>query len=213
MKRQLDRLKGKRLVTGDPNLMTKDEICINATPNGVEVKEIGTDGKIKDLAGSGGGGDSEEKEWYYKIDWDKLLQGYGNGTTDQNILEILLMIPLGMSYSAIYPYDLGNTTSAYYDVDLPSPLLYAELMKNPENLVPNLAKIKAMSIKYDYSYPVMMDNITIIHGDIYTKAYYSINQVISIDELKPIIDEYYTEISKQEYEPLIERQNVILGKE
>ena len=59
MKRQLDRLKGKRLVTGDPNLMTKDEICINATPNGVEVKEIGTDGKIKDLAGSGGG-DSED---------------------------------------------------------------------------------------------------------------------------------------------------------
>lgn len=55
MKRQLDRLKGKRLVTGDPNLMTKDEICINATPNGVEVKEIGVDGKIKDLAGSGGG--------------------------------------------------------------------------------------------------------------------------------------------------------------
>lgn len=65
MKRQLDRLKGKRLVTGDPNLMTKDEICINATPNGVEVKEIGIDGSIKDIASGGGGGDSEEKEWYY----------------------------------------------------------------------------------------------------------------------------------------------------
>lgn len=66
MKRQLERLKGKRLVTGDPNLMTKDEICINATPNGgVEVKEIGTDGKIKDLAGSGdnGGGNNEEEHW------------------------------------------------------------------------------------------------------------------------------------------------------
>lgn len=66
MKRQLDRLKGKRLVTGDPNLMTKDEICINATPNGVEVKEIGTDGKIKDLAGSGGGSsdNKDEGQWY-----------------------------------------------------------------------------------------------------------------------------------------------------
>ncbi len=54
MKRQLERLKGKRLVTGDANLMTKDEICINTTPNGgVEVKEIGVDGKIKDLAGGG----------------------------------------------------------------------------------------------------------------------------------------------------------------
>lgn len=73
MKRQLDRLKGKRLVTGDPNLMTKDEICINATPNGVEVKEIGTDGKIKDLAGSGSGNNTDnellEEPLYYKIKW------------------------------------------------------------------------------------------------------------------------------------------------
>lgn len=59
MKRQLDRLKGKRLVTGDPNLMTKDEICINATSNGVEVKEIGSDGEIKDLSS---GGDSSSNE-------------------------------------------------------------------------------------------------------------------------------------------------------
>ena len=66
MKRQLDRLKGKRLVTGDPNLMTKDEICINATPNGVEVKEIGTDGKIKDLAGSSGSSSEGGKGFEYK---------------------------------------------------------------------------------------------------------------------------------------------------
>jgi hypothetical protein len=59
MKRRLNTLKGKKLVTGDPNLMTKDEICINETPNGVEVKEIGTDGKIKDLANSGGGNSKE----------------------------------------------------------------------------------------------------------------------------------------------------------
>ena len=173
----------------------------------------GINPKTVNAVSKGGGGEGEAKVWYYRVDWDKLMTEYENGTIDSNVLEMLLMLPLGMSYSAIYPYDLGNTTSAYYDVDLPSPLLYAELMKNPENLVPNLAKIKAMSIKYDYSYPVMMDNITIIHGDIYTKAYYSINQAISIDELKPIIDEYYTEISKQEYEPLIERQITILGKE
>lgn len=67
MKRQLDRLKGKRLVTGDPNLMTKDEICINATPNGVEVKEIGTDGKIKDLAGSGVGSGTSVQFEYYRV--------------------------------------------------------------------------------------------------------------------------------------------------
>lgn len=67
MKRQLDRLKGKRLVTGDPNLMTKDEICINATPNGVEVKEIGTDGSIKDIAsGSAEGSSISENKKYFK---------------------------------------------------------------------------------------------------------------------------------------------------
>lgn len=65
MKRQLERLKGKRLVTGDPNLMTKDEICINATPNGVEVKEIGADGKIKDLAGSGDNASGSNKNVKY----------------------------------------------------------------------------------------------------------------------------------------------------
>lgn len=70
MKRQLKRLKGKRLVTGDTNLMTKNEICINTTSNGgVEVKEIGTDGKIKDLAGSGGASKNPFTEYlYFKFD-------------------------------------------------------------------------------------------------------------------------------------------------
>lgn len=77
MKRQLDRLKGKRLVTGDPNLMTKDEICINATSNGVEVKEIGTDGSIKDIAS--GNSENTKKEYeYYRItnsfnEWSESL--------------------------------------------------------------------------------------------------------------------------------------------
>lgn len=67
MKKRLNTLKGKRLVTGDANLMTKDEICINATPNGVSVKEIGTDGKIKDLTGSGDNGGSNKNVKYYGI--------------------------------------------------------------------------------------------------------------------------------------------------
>lgn len=66
MKRQLERLKGKRLVTGDANLMTKNEICINATSDGgVEVKEIGVDGKIKQLSGSSGSSSSDGE--YYKF--------------------------------------------------------------------------------------------------------------------------------------------------
>ena len=77
MKRRLNTLKGKKLVTGDPNLMTKDEICINATPNGIEVKEIGTDGKIKDLAGSsnnGGGGGVKEYYYYYVEEYNMFKE-------------------------------------------------------------------------------------------------------------------------------------------
>ena len=80
MKRRLNTLKGKRLVTGDTNLMTKDEICINATPNGVEVKEIGTDGKIKDLAGNQQEQTSDDAEYYeyirFKISDDYVLDMY-----------------------------------------------------------------------------------------------------------------------------------------
>ena len=71
MKRQLERLKGKRLVTGDSNLMTKNEICINTTSDGgVEVKEIGVDGKIKDLANSGGSSSSDME--YYSTSLEKV---------------------------------------------------------------------------------------------------------------------------------------------
>ena len=98
MKRQLDRLKGKRFVTGDPNLMTKDEICINATPNGVEVKEIGVDGKIKDLAGSkGGGGEGGEvKDYkYYRI----------NNLEDEETMSFMEIIALFTdAYVIVRPY-------------------------------------------------------------------------------------------------------------
>lgn len=99
MKRQLERLKGKRLVTGDPNLMTKDEICINATPNGgVEVKEIGTDGKIKDLVGSGdnGGGNSsgEVKERWVSIDISTV-------NPDLDFKELTVYYPTKLGYRVL----------------------------------------------------------------------------------------------------------------
>lgn len=179
----------------------------------------GINPKTVSAVSKGGGGDGEAKVWYYRVDWDKLMTEYENGTIDSDVLEMLLMLPLGMSYSAIYPYDLGNTSSMHYDVDLPSPLLYTDIIQDPEKLVLNLTKIKAIKFKYDYSYPILAANtsttydIQIIYGDIYTKAYYMMNKAMSINEFKPFIDEYYTEISKQEYESLIERQNIILGKE
>lgn len=105
MKRRLNTLKGKKLVTGDPNLMTKDEICINATPNGVEVKEIGTDGKIKDLAGSSNeGGDCEEKEWiYYKL----------NRETNKNTFIDILVYFYDLYLAVRYNDGVTETTSFY----------------------------------------------------------------------------------------------------
>ena len=121
MKRQLDRLKGKRLVTGDPNLMTKDEICINATPNGVEVKEIGTDGKIKDLAGSGnngGGGNSSFKYESAKVIWEI---DYTNADKEllANMLTVISVVPIYAVYSehtdmgGVYSEKMYGITSSF----------------------------------------------------------------------------------------------------
>lgn len=195
-KRKIGEIYNKPIIEGDINLKTPNEI------------------HKSELSGGGGSSVGEVKEWYYRIDWDKLSQDNENGTIDSNMLEILFLISIGMSYSAIYPYDLGNAHIAYYDVDLPSPLLYVDLIKDPEKLASNASKIKAIRIKYDYSYPTILNGyITILHGDIYTKMHYGMNQAMSVNEFKQLIDEYYTEISKEEYEALIERPNVILGKD
>lgn len=104
MKRQLERLKGKRLVTGDINLMKKDEICINETPNGVEVKEIGKDGKIKDLAGSDGGGGI--KEHYYKFVYNPDI------LTDE-ILAAFIIKEIVCDYNDGNPHKLNKLMGSY----------------------------------------------------------------------------------------------------
>lgn len=104
MKRQLERLKGKRLVTGDSNLMTRDEICINETPNGVEVKEIGKDGKIKNLAGSDGGG--EIKEHYYKF-------VFTPDTLADEILNLFIIKEIVCDYGDGNTFKLNKLIGAY----------------------------------------------------------------------------------------------------
>lgn len=103
MKRQLERLKGKRLVTGDINLMKKDEICINETPKGVEVKEIGKDGKIKDLTGSSEG---EIKEHYYKF-------VYTPNMLADEILTTFIIKEIVCDYNDGNPYKLNKLMGSY----------------------------------------------------------------------------------------------------
>lgn len=89
MKRQLERLRGKRLVTGDANLMTKNEICINTTSNGgVEVKEIGIDGKIKDLASSGSNGEPDDLLTYLYYRYTPELNEVLEGVIDLSVYSI-----------------------------------------------------------------------------------------------------------------------------
>lgn len=69
MKQRVNTIKGKRLVYGgDTNTLTKDEILVTETPNGVQLKERTSNGTIKDLGGSGSSSKIEEK--YYKIACD-----------------------------------------------------------------------------------------------------------------------------------------------
>lgn len=52
MKRKINTIKGKRLVMGGgTNSLTKDEILVTETSNGIELKERSSDGSIKELAG------------------------------------------------------------------------------------------------------------------------------------------------------------------
>ena len=104
MKRQLERLKGKRLVTGDINLMKKDEICINETPNGVEVKEIGKDGKIKDLAGSDSGGGI--KEYYYEF-------VYNPDIVVDELLILFIIKEIVCDYNDGVSYKVNKLTGSY----------------------------------------------------------------------------------------------------
>lgn len=54
MKRKIDTIKGKRLVMGGgTNILTKNEILVTETSNGIELKERSSDGSIKELAGGG----------------------------------------------------------------------------------------------------------------------------------------------------------------
>lgn len=115
MKRQLERLKGKRLVTGNPNLMTRDEICINTTSDGgVEVKEIGTDGKIKDLANSGGGSSKEPDDLntYLYYD-DRIISMNGMEFPLCSIIMSVLSNMLTYFYNSNIIIKINNTEDVF----------------------------------------------------------------------------------------------------
>lgn len=65
MKRKINTIKGKRLVMGGgTNNLTKDEILVTETPNGIGLKERSSDGSIKELSGSSGSSSSNSNGLY-----------------------------------------------------------------------------------------------------------------------------------------------------
>jgi len=77
--------------------------------------------------------------------------------------------------------------------------------------------------KINSNYPMYIETFngnkiypTYIYGDYYTRIYHmnaSFEEAPDITEIKQILDPYMTEISKEEYEALIEWPITILGKE
>lgn len=74
-KKKINTLRGKRLVTGDPNLITMNEIHVKDTSKGVEVTERDKNGKLVNVTMPTGGGDTpsvsdEQVIKYYKINFN-----------------------------------------------------------------------------------------------------------------------------------------------
>lgn len=62
-KRKINTLRGKRLVTGNPNLITMNEIHVKDTQKGIEVTERDKNGKLVNVnVPTGGGGDTPSGE-------------------------------------------------------------------------------------------------------------------------------------------------------
>lgn len=155
--------------------MTKDEICINATPNGVEVKEIGTDGKIKDLAGSGGSSSSNVSQYdeyyeYIDIDGHNLYDYISDGKFPGSEL---------IDIKAVCVYRCANS----YNQGGFKALLYGKL----EDLVPKLDNtspgIGLEIFGYKFSKYVVESYGTGIAGS-YFMTYDAVNAIINQFDIK-----------------------------
>lgn len=166
MKRQLERLKGKRLVTGDTNLMTKNEICINTTSDGgVEVKEIGVDGKIKDLA-SGGSKEYDDLNTYLYYD-DRIIEDGGVGGLREPLCGFIasILMYLRSNYPNIHAIVKVNNTKDIFGIDFGN-YLPLEVFLGGSGSEQLLYSIKGISIpKYVFSEYLETENEELLKVD------------------------------------------------
>lgn len=143
----------------------------------------------------GGGASSEVKEWYYRINVDNFSADFYN---------IKGLLEMSQCYITNI-FGMGGK---------------GEVTSNPGD-IQNIYADRFFAIKLVNNIPyVFLDyethNIVHIYGDIYERNYLMakrIQQSITMEQVRTLIDNYLIEISKEEYESLIEIPSVILGKE
>ena len=191
MKYNLRTLKGKRIVGGDPNLATKNEVHITKIP-----EQLGIDG----------GETESQKEYYYLFDGEKYITD--KGITEDNfsskIIELHLLV--GPIYSCLFSEEEGvhdYTIGVVKDKMLSSLTFWK----------------KVLGVRFKDGASIMSSSsntqdIWITKGDMYTRMYllakHAFNQEINIDKVKEDMKKYFTEVTKEEYEALIDIPIIIL---
>lgn len=162
----------------------------------------GINPKTVSAVSKGGGEGAEVKEWYYRINIDKAIQ---EGLDD---------VSIGMLFGLCTDY----VTKINISTDSGSLYKYTQI---PASTLDNL-KV-SIAGKINDGHPSYMDMHKAnrlypiyVYGDYITRVYHmfaSFQDGLDIAEIKQMLNPYMTEISKEEYESLIEWPITILGKE
>lgn len=128
MKRRVNTIKGKRLVLGkDTNIITKDEILVTESPNGIELKERDYQGKIQQISGSAGISPFVREPICYKV--NNEIPNSNFSPTQSLLFSIAcfyitdagksVKVPIAamLALSGLYPSDM-NTIYIYADNNL-----------------------------------------------------------------------------------------------
>lgn len=197
MKYNLRTLKGKRIVGGDPNLATKNEIHVT---------------KIPEQLGIEGGETESSKEYYYLFNCSKYIND--NNITDEDIKNgALLELTIFMSNAEFMLRDIDHD-GHYYTHNMTASsangseyLTSAYFWKN----------IKGMSIRDSYvgmSVTSKDGDYIVNSGNIFERTIKYVKiwsgkedaAIALIDKINP----YITEVTKEEYESYIDVPITIL---
>lgn len=204
MKRRINTIKGKRLVTGgDTNTLTKDEILVTEAPNGVILKERTSNGNITQLSGSCEGQVNSPRELYYKIIgpvepetfgrvlkvnsviYEGRLIQYAVQAYSSNVFIIDVANIIGVSQAIAIRYDSFNTISGgREETDI-------SFYTVPEgNLIEKVIGLVTKDFENDFGRELTKEEKEALYNE-----YFPL--------LKESLDKCLVEITKEEYESMI----------